>query len=206
MIPVTPIPEPADFQSKVRDKGAAWFLKNGIDASVPLPDKTEPHPYWQGWCLEELHRAYGGICAYLCVYVESVIGGRTVDHYHPKKKRPDLAYEWSNYRLTCDTMNTRKGEESDVIDPFLLAPGTFALKLLSGEIALTAAMGTPAYQVADTTLQRLKLNDTKCKELRQRYYFDYRQGDISADFLRRNAPFIYQEIVRQGRLGEAQIL
>ena len=203
MIPVVPAEEPVDFDVKVRKKGEAWFLRKGIDTTVPLPEKTQLHPYWQDWCLEELHVAYGGICAYLCVYVESVIGGRTVDHYHPKKSRPDLAYEWSNYRLACDTMNTRKGEATDVLDPFTLTHQRFRLDLLSGAISPTGKAEEVSYQAAQATLLRLKLDDEKCRELRRNFYLEYRQGHMSEDFLKRNAPFVYQEVVRQGKLQGA---
>ncbi|WP_394796018.1 hypothetical protein [Armatimonas sp.] len=201
MIPVALADEPADFDTKVRKKGAAWFRKKEIDLTKPLPDKTEPSAYWQGWCLQELHTAYGGICAYLCVYIESVIGGGTVDHYLGKKARPDLAYEWSNYRLACDTMNTRKGEATSVLDPFTVQPESFQLNLLSGAILATESQSS---QEAEATIHCLKLDDEKCRGLRRKYYLEYRQGHISADFLRRHAPFVYQEVERQGKLRESE--
>lgn len=64
MIPVAPQPEPNDFDVKVRQPGSAWLAKKGLTAIAPLPTETEPPPYWRA-CLDELHRSYGGICAYL---------------------------------------------------------------------------------------------------------------------------------------------
>lgn len=55
MIPVTPQPEPEDFDTKVRQKGLRWLAEHDIDITDPLPSRTKLPPYWRA-CLDELHR------------------------------------------------------------------------------------------------------------------------------------------------------
>ena len=53
-------------------------------------------------------------------------------------------------------------------------------------------------QVHDS-IHRLKLNENETNvSARQTYVEEYCREDISFDFLRRNAPFLYREITRQG--------
>lgn len=199
MIPVAPQPEPAEFDTRVRQKGLAWLREKELDLNEPLPVGTEIPAYWQGWCLQELHASYGGICAYLGIYVEQVVGNATVDHYHGKKAHPRLAYEWVNYRFACATMNSRKGEETDVLDPFTLTPNLFHLDLLTGALRPRIDSENPLFPAVKATIERLKLDDAKCRALRRKFYLDYRTG-MPLAFLRRDAPFVYQEAVRQGQI------
>ena len=199
MIPIDPQPEPAEFDTRVRQKGRAWLQKKELSLNEPLPVGTELPAYWQGWCLQELHRAYGGICAYLGVYVEQVVGGATVDHYLSKKAHPGLAYEWTNYRFSSAVMNSRKGEETDVLDPFTLAPDLFHLDLLTGAIRPRIDEDHPLFSAVRATIERLRLDEENCRKLRRKFYLDYRAG-MPLALLRRDAPFVYQEAVRQGRL------
>ncbi len=77
--------------------------------------------FMNGWrCLNELYSLYNGICAYACVLIPPVTGGRSVEHFAPKMKHPDYAYEWKNYRLVCSLMNSRKRDFEDVLDPSCL--------------------------------------------------------------------------------------
>ena len=56
-------------------------------------------------------------------WIPPVTGGRSVEHFAPKKKHRDFAYEWDNHRLVCSVMNSRKRDFEDVLDP-LLCPGS----------------------------------------------------------------------------------
>jgi len=46
-----------------------------------------------------MYEAYDGVCAYTGMRMHRVLSDPTIDHFVPKSKRPDLAYEWTNYRL-----------------------------------------------------------------------------------------------------------
>ena len=75
MIPVEPKDEPRPaFQERVRGPGAAWLATSGLDMDLPVPKGTQVPAYWRA-CLDELHAAYGGVCAYLCVFIERITGG-----------------------------------------------------------------------------------------------------------------------------------
>src|SRR6266404_918782 len=133
MIPVAAQPEPAVFYAEVRQRGLAHLNKKGFPLDQPLPPKADIEPYWLA-CLTDLHQAYGGVCAYLGVFFERMMGGGSVDHFIAKSAHAELAYEWRNYQLTCSTMNSRKREYSDVLDPFFLAPDLLRLQLSTGHI------------------------------------------------------------------------
>lgn len=59
MIPVLAQPEPAAFNTEVRQKGLAYLANKGFPLNQPLPPKAEIEPYWRA-CLTDLHGTYGG--------------------------------------------------------------------------------------------------------------------------------------------------
>ena len=196
MIPVKPKPEPLSFDAKVRQKGLRWIQESGLDSTQPVPVGLTVKPLWQ-MCLPELLEAYGRICAYVCIYIEDVTGFATVEHFAPKSRRLDLAYEWSNYRLVCGAMNGSKSNFEDVLDPFTLKKGTFQLNLISGAILVNTKLTAASKTRALETVSRLKLDSPKCRRLRLRYFNKYIQRQINADFLQEQAPFVYSEMKRQ---------
>jgi uncharacterized protein (TIGR02646 family) len=200
MIPVKPRPEPVPkFDQQVRRPGNQWIARERLDPDQPLPAGRELPAYWRA-CLDDLHAAYEGICAYLCVFIERAVGGVSVDHFVPKSRQLKLAYEWSNYRLACLQMNARKRHFEDVLDPFSLPPDTFRLELVTGRIYVNPALSGEARQAAEDTLTRLGLDDPGCREMRARHFQDYHQHGWPADFLRRYSPFVWLEALRQGVL------
>ena len=199
MIHVEPRPEPADFESKVRRRGLAYLRRKKIPLDRLLPAGTDFEPYWRE-CLDELHAEYRGICAYLAVFIERVIGGASVDHFVAKSKRPDLIYEWSNYRLACSVMNSRKREYEDVLDPFEIENGWFRLEPASGRIYPNPELGDPEKAAVQRTIDRLGLDDSGNREIRARRFYEYCTGGCDSNFLRRYSPFVYFEAVRNGLL------
>ncbi|MCA9705348.1 MAG: hypothetical protein KDK70_05845 [Myxococcales bacterium] len=156
--------------------------------------------------MDELHESYGGICAYLCVYIERCTGGVSTDHFVAKSKTAGLAYEWSNYRLACATMNARKRDFEDVLDPFALEPDTFRLELVTGHIYPNPHLSSPALARAQQTIDRLDLDDDGCRELRSRKFRDYvrvrgsEANPMLEQQFRRDTPFVWLEASRQGLL------
>jgi hypothetical protein len=149
--------------------------------------------------LAELHDAYGGICAYSCHWIPYDTGADTVEHFRPKDTYPGDAYEWSNYRLVCATLNGRKGIHEDVLDPFLIEEGWFTIDFPSMLVKPRADLEPADRLRVHTSIDRLSLNDEgTCLKSRVRWMTDYCTHDITFEYLRRNAPFIAAELERQG--------
>ena len=199
MIHVTAQAEPASFDTEVRQKGLAWLRKKKIALDQPLPPKAAIEAYWRQ-CLDEMHSSYSGCCAYLAVFFERVTGGGSVDHYIAKSQRADLAYEWSNYRLACSRMNSRKRDFDDVLDPFELEKNRFHLEPITGRIYPSPGLLNEQRNAVQTTIDRLGLDDSGNREMRARHYQEYRQGYYNSDFLQKRSPFVWYEANRQGLL------
>lgn len=191
MIPITQQPEPTDFERKVRSKGIA-FLQ-----TVPRPKIWDKREYWRE-SLRDLSGAYNQVCAYSAQWIPSIEGSPTVDHFIPKSVKPELAYEWSNFRLSCLKMNARKRDFQDVLDPFQIAPGWFILDFPSLLIKANPDLDEGVKNQVRSTIKRLKLNDDDdCVKHRQDWLMRYCEGKINFDFLKETAPFIAYELERQ---------
>lgn len=200
MIPVLEQPEPADFDANVRQKGLAFLRRKGIALDQPVPKGTKLDTCWRS-CLDDLHARYQGCCAYLAVFFERVTGGASVDHFVAKStSRAEYAYEWRNYRLSCSTMNSRKREFDDVLDPFSIQEGWFQLELVSGRIYPNPALSSNTKRQVQETIKRLGLDDAGNRKLRSRHYQEYTARDYTAAFLKKRSPFVYSEALRQGLL------
>jgi uncharacterized protein (TIGR02646 family) len=198
MIPVALQPEPVDFDAEVRQRGMAWLALKGIAPGGAAPKGTKFSTYWS-YSNKQLWSAYSGVCAYLAIYFEWPSGAASTDHFVPKSLRPDLAYEWSNFRLSCLAPNRLKNKYNDVIDPMVLAANTFELNLVTGEIRPNSSLQPTQIQAATKTIKRLKLDSPEHNHMRQRHYNQYlRHKD--AQTLRELSPFVWHEADRQGLL------
>lgn len=199
MIPIDLQTEPTSFNGDVRQPGVKWLNDNGIALTGRVPAKTVIPPHWRK-CLDDLHSAYSGVCAYLCVFVSRTTGGASVDHFVAKSALAGDAYEWSNYRLACSRLNSRKREYSDVLDPIGLTAETFHLNLLNFSIAPNPTLSPTEMQLAKRTAKRLGLDTPWARAERGDLYNEYLAGHIDADFLQRRSPFVWYEANRQGLL------
>lgn len=215
MIRVDPKPEPPEFNTLVRAKGLSAIAELvGEPPTLKRPgprrgkvaerrediDPKHFDPFWREMT-KELLTSYGRICAYACLYIERTTGLSSVDHWAPKSKRWDQVYEWNNYRLACHTMNTLKREFDDVIDPFEVTEGMFALDL----VQLKAVPGPEAGEhkaLVESTITRLRLDQSDYAKDLEGYYEAYQKGDITLRYLERRAPFLAREMRRQGKLRE----
>ncbi len=186
MIHVEPRPEPADFDETVRQPG----LRALAERRETLP------PYWRR-CLDDLHTAYRGICAYACIYIDKATGARSVEHFVAKSSDLTLAYEWSNYRLACALVNSRKGTFDDVLDPFDIENGWFVLELSFLQVLPNPSLEPELRIRVQETIDRLGLQTQECREARAEYFDDYIKGHIDFGYLKRKCPFVAQEVVRQ---------
>jgi 5-methylcytosine-specific restriction endonuclease McrA len=202
MIFVQEQPEPADFSTKVRTPGQAFLKKL---TKKPTNTDFKKKRYWKE-CLTDLYKAYNGICAYSAQWIPPYITRGTVDHYIPKHEAPELAYEWSNYRLCTERMNNNKDNHLDVMDPFRVQNGWFSINFAT--FFIEPGDGLPEYLriAVENTITRLKLNDddTLVQE-RVNQVQAYSDGDVSFEFLKNKYPFIASELDRQGLREEIKI-
>lgn len=161
-----------------------------------MPAGTKLRPYWRR-CLSDLHGKYSGVCAYLCIFIEKPLRAHSADHFVAKSKAIEHAYKWSNYRFACLGMNSRKCDFDDVLDPFMIADGTFYINFFDGSIVPNPALQPDLQQKAQDTIDRLGLDDVDCRQMRAEHYDDYRLRGVPLDHLARKSPFVWREIQRQ---------
>ena len=211
MIPVKPAPEPPDFDRKVRQPGlravaelvgeaplrrAGKPFDQVADSRNMIPAASFP-AYWRE-ALDDLQAAYDRVCSCLCVRITTA---PSVDHYLAKSRRWDLVYEWSNYRLACTAMNSYKGEHGDVLDPFELQEGWFALELAKFQVVPRPGLADGDVDLVQATIRRLHLNVPRFYHIRAEYAEARWRGDISDEYPARHSPFVALELRRQGRIN-----
>jgi hypothetical protein len=191
MIPVVKQKEPKDFNEKVRAPGQR-LLK-----TVPLPNskQLQRHNYWKR-IKDDLYNLYANICAYTGEWIPAT--SASVDHFIPKAKEPQLAYEWDNYRLTTGVMNNNKGDQTDIIDPFDVQAGWFVLVLPGCYIKPSATLGKSDSEKVDRTINILELNSSERANKRYCIIQEYIDNDIPFEFLKVKYPYIAYELERQG--------
>ncbi len=180
MIRVERQDEPPEFDDRVRRPGLQAL------AEGKLPD------HWRR-CLHDLMKAYDGVCAYLCVKIPF----GTVDHFVPKSVRPDLAYEWSNFRFADAWMNSRKSHFGDVVDPFEIEADWFHLVFPSCSVRPRPDLDASLRERVLATIRRLDLNGFRCRQAREVYYRMHRDG-LPFVHLEQLCPFVALELRRQG--------
>jgi hypothetical protein len=188
-------PEPADFDERVRQPGLRQL------ASGRQLKNVWKKGLWRE-SLPELWRAYGGVCAYLVIYIPKAVGSKTVDHFVCKSSAPELAFDWSNFRLACSLMNTRKLDFDDVLDPFEVEDGWFTLELSTLEVLPASELSPEVRQRVVATIGRLRLNDPECREVRSEHYSMFLEAEVSWTALRKFNPFLTRELIRQGLVNE----
>jgi len=147
-------------------------------------------------CLADLRNAYKGVCSYCCFWVPTFC---SVDHYEPKTKSPHLAYEWSNYRLAHQKINTYKGESTDVLDPFHIHEGWFTLDFANCFVKPNSGLPQDVQEAIASTITRLRLNrDDTLVQQRFDIVRDYSKGLYPLELLKTRYPFIAAELERQG--------
>ncbi|ERI13745.1 hypothetical protein O206_23415 [Ochrobactrum sp. EGD-AQ16] len=198
MIGVMPKGEYAGFDNDVRKPGAAFL------ATCPKPTSKQfkKYSYWSR-ALGELREAYSGICAYTAMYIPD---RGSVDHFLPKageNARPDLAYEWDNFRLAGEKVNTSKGELIDIVDPFQVQDDWFFLDLPACLLRPNPDLDKELKRKIANTINSLRFNqnDNYVQE-RCNILMAYATNDISLNFLQRRYPFLAKEATRQALTQE----
>ena len=190
MIPIKKQPEPHNFYEKVQKPGEKFLAENPHPKGKRLPD------HWRD-IIPELYQAYSAICAYTCHWIPDDTGSKTVEHFKPKAIYPELAYAWGNYRLVCGTLNGRKGNYEDVLDPFTLHAGWFVIHFPSLQLKAGNDLTEAEAKNVAKTIKRLKLNGDTCIGGRLVWLKPYLMGRYDIDYLAEKAPFLAHELKRQ---------
>lgn len=215
MIPVKAVAAPDTFDANVRVPGLdaiAELVGEPTSRTRPGPkravypsrDDIPPRAFPTLWtaALPDLRKRYHNVCAYLALYLHKP-GKATVDHFVPKSSDWSKVYDWDNYRLCDPVVNGTKGNRPVRLDPFTIGPGLFALEFVEFQVvAGPKARGAVIAEVEDA-ITTLGLNLRGCCEAREEYVVDYLEGPpegIALARLERRAPFIAQELRRQGLL------
>jgi len=177
------------------------------EAREQIPPDDFP-PFWRE-VLPDMLQSYHRLCAYLALYIPHATGNPSVDHVVPKSKSWDKVYEWSNYRLASAYINGKKSDFDLALDPMSMKAGSFGLEFVAFQVVPgPKAKGTLVKQV-DETILILGLNSLECRKAREKYVVDYQtgpgKGGIDLAYLEIHAPFIAQELRRQGLLVRGDV-
>ncbi|HEX7154389.1 MAG TPA: hypothetical protein VF618_23085 [Thermoanaerobaculia bacterium] len=187
MIPVPKVEEPDDFDREARQPGNAWLSAN--------PGARRPKDFWSPF-RNDLCDGFAMLCGYAAMRDPT---GGTVDHYLSFRNRPDLTYEWSNYRFASSTLNTiKRNADAAVLDPYEVGEGWFEIILPSLQMRATSQVPPEHRARAEDTLMRLKLRDDERLIRWRRSWFElYVAGDLTLDGLARVAPLIAAAVRKQ---------
>lgn len=111
-----------------------------------------------------------------------------------RARRPDLAFEWSNYRLATLYVNGRKGSHQDVLDPFEIEEGWFTLDLGTFEVRPGVHLEPELRARVQATIDRLDLNAPTYCDARAAYHDECLglggASPLGFDWLERECPFV----------------
>lgn len=109
-----------------------------------------------------------------------------------------LAYEWNNFRLMCGTLNGRKKNRRDLLDPFRIQDGWFIIDFPSLLVSPNTQLPLKLSKKVQTSIDVLKLNDDgTCRGTRRHWLRAFCTQGITFEFLRSNSPFLAKELERQ---------
>ena len=188
MMGFEPVPEPAEFQDRVRARGRAWLAGH--------PNARRPRDYWTPF-KGELASGFRDLCAYSAMFVPE----GTVDHFVSWHEDRSQAYEWDNYRYCASWINSSKQKEpsAKLLDPFEVEQGWFEILLPSLQLRVSDAIPGDLRTRAEHTIRRLRLRDDE-RVLRQRreWLRMYECGQLTLEGLRAKAPLLALAIERHG--------
>jgi hypothetical protein len=147
VIRVERVAEPSEFDRKCRVPGNRWIAAN--------PGRR-PNALWAAFTAA-LADGFQQRCGYSAVLIQN----GTVDHFLSWKNRPELTYEWSNYRYADHRLNAKKQNIDDaILDPYEVGDDWFEILLPSLQMRVTDRVPAKLRKRAELTLRRLGLVTT----------------------------------------------
>jgi hypothetical protein len=196
MMRVPLYPEPVDFQLNVGARGRIFLAATPHPSNVQWRNKE----YWN-LAHDSLYGLYGGICVYCASWTARrgdlrIQGNTSVDHFLPKSLRPDLAYQWENFRLCRSQLNQRKDQFLDVMDPVAINNDWFQLNFYTFFIEPNPGANEIVRNRVIETTNRLGLNDNDYVKERIEVLKQYCIYGIPLAMIEQKYPFVAREIHR----------
>jgi hypothetical protein len=199
MIRVQKIEPTPSYEPKVRIPGEAFL------ALHPSPSRSEfnRNDFWKE-IHDEMYDAYGGICMYCASWTPRTPKGASfiqtsIDHFKPKGLYPKLAYEWANFRLCRNDINTNKGQDLYIPDPFEIQNDWFVIDFTTWRVVPSENAPDDVRHRIRSAFVRLGINEDAYIEERQNAtaIYVYRPGERLQ--LRTLYPFLSAELARQSQ-------
>ncbi|MEM9456698.1 MAG: hypothetical protein AAGF11_21150 [Myxococcota bacterium] len=190
MIPVARPEEPDQFDELTRRPGLAWLETNDY------LNRRRPQNYW-AWCAKPLREAFEERCGWAAMFIADGHVEHLVSWDECKRDRPQLAYEWSNYRYILPRLNSRKRSQRGLLDPYEVGPGWFRVELPSLLLVCTDEIPKCERERAQRTIDCLGLvgdRDQQIRKLRANWLQRYRLNNLNLSGLREFAPLVGQAI------------
>jgi hypothetical protein len=99
-------------------------------------------------------------------------------------------------------MNARKGALEDVLDPFEVQDGWFALELTTLQVIPGEGLPEHLSRRVQQTIDRLDLNDPEFIRARAAHYEEFLSGEVQLRHVQRHFPFLAKELIRQKLVRE----
>jgi len=196
MIRATAYAEPKDFDDAVRKRGRAFL------ATTPKPTNAQwkPNAFWMA-SHDQLYGLHGGICLYSSSWTarklsSRLTGNTSVDHFLPKSLCPELAYEWTNFRLCRSQLNQRKDDSLEVMDPFSINSDWFQLDFFTFRVQANPTAAKIIRTRVESTINILGLNDAGYVKERIAVMKQYCIYGVPLARIEGKYPFIAREIRR----------
>jgi 5-methylcytosine-specific restriction endonuclease McrA len=194
---VQPIEPTASYEQKVRVPGEAFLALH----PSPTREQFKRNDFWKE-IHDEMYDAYQGICMYCASWTprtpnRASFSQTTIDHFIPKAVYPKLAYDWSNFRLCRNDINTNKAQDLYVPDPFAIRDDWFQIDFATWRVG--PSDNAPIYikHRIRSAFVRLGLNEDAYIEERQAaaaIYVHRPQERVQLELL---YPFLTAELARQ---------
>ena len=153
------------------ERAAAWKTSFEVKRSRN-PDLTVSS-FWAGIRSSirsdavHLYEAFHGKCAF-CESCMAHVSSPQVEHYRPKSKYPDAAFDWENWLLSCGRCNDRKWAHFPDCDgvPCLIDP---ASEEPESHIEFVGYVPVPKTRRGAETIQLIGLDRSPLEEERSRW-------------------------------------
>ena len=195
MIRIEKFAPPANYEREVRRPGLNFLRRNPNPSAIDF----SRHSYWKA-IHNELYQLYSGICSYCSSWTarnpRPNRDNTSVDHFIPKSIHPNLAYEWTNFRLCRARLNAKKDNSTEVMDPCYIKNGWFQIDFRT--FLMNTSSDTPNIirEYVNRSIDILGLNDDDYVNERLEIIRLYALEEITIDELGAKYPFIAEEIRR----------